>query len=87
MSQDISSRPAGLPAKRKVYRFWGYRQGRKERGQKDICLSALPSSRSVALELLLSVALSSYRAFRLYHFGYGVPSGLNFVIKMGPFSL
>ena len=51
MSQDISSRPAGLPAKRKVYRFWGYRQGRKERGQKDICLSALPSSRSVALEV------------------------------------
>ncbi len=63
----ILLRSTGLQAERKVYRFLGYRQGRKKRGQKDFHLSALPYSRSAALESLLSVALSSIRATRLYH--------------------
>ncbi len=63
----ILLRSTGLQAERKVYRFLGYRQGRKKRGQKDFRLSALPYSRSAALESLLSVALSSARAMRLYH--------------------
>ena len=67
MSQGIGLRSTGLQAKRKVYRFLGYRQGRKKRGQEDFRLPALPYSRSAALESLLSVALSSARAARLYH--------------------
>jgi hypothetical protein len=35
MSQGMVLRSTGLQAKRKVYRFLGYRQGRKKRGQKD----------------------------------------------------
>lgn len=72
MTKRIVFRPAAFQTLRKVYRFLGYRQGRQKRGQKDcafLCdrLSALPYSRSVALESLPSVALSSIRATRLYH--------------------
>jgi hypothetical protein len=35
MTQVIVLRSTGLQAKRKVYRFLGYRQGRKQSGQKD----------------------------------------------------
>lgn len=35
MTQVMVLRSTGLQAKRKVYRFLGYRQGRKQRGQKD----------------------------------------------------
>lgn len=35
MTQVIVLRSTSLQAKRKVYRFLGYRQGRKQRGQKD----------------------------------------------------
>lgn len=87
MSQGIALRSTGLQANRKVYRFLGYRQGRKHRGQKDFRLPALPYSRSTALESLLSVALSSVRAPRLYHSASCGKSGLKFAVKMGPFSL
>jgi hypothetical protein len=92
MTQGIVLRSTGLQANRKVYRFLGYRQGRKQRGQKDQAhfmrpLPALPYSRSTALESLLSVALSSVRAPRLYHSASCGKSGLKFAVKMGPFSL
>ena len=87
MSQGVGLRSTGLQVKRKVYRFLGYRQGRKKRGQEDFRLPALPYSRSAALESLLSVALSSVRAPRLYHSASCGKSGLKFAVKMGPFSL
>jgi hypothetical protein len=67
----------GLQAERNVFRFWGYRQGRKKRGQKDFRLPALPYSLSAALESLLSVALraASARASRLYHFAFPIGTG------------
>lgn len=37
----IMLRPSNLLAARKVYRFSGYRQGRKKRGQKDPRINAL----------------------------------------------
>ncbi len=83
----ILLRSTGLQAERKVYRFLGYRQGRKQRGQKDLRPSALPYSRSAALESLLSVALSSARAARLYHSTSPSGGGRFFVVKMGAFSM
>ena len=77
----------GLQAVGKVYRFLGYRQGRKKRGQKDFRLSALPFSRSAALESLLSVALSSARTARLYHLASPSGGGRFFLVKMDGFSL
>ncbi len=82
MSHRILLRSTGLQTKRKVYRFSGYRQGRKKRGQKDFRLPALPYSRSAALESLLSVALSSARAARLYHSASPSRGGRFFVVKM-----
>ncbi len=92
MTQVIVLRSTGLQAKRKVYRFLGYRQGRKQRGQKDCAfpcdrLSALPYSRSAALESLLSVALSSARAARLYHSAFPSGGGRFFRVKMDGFSM
>ena len=87
MSHRILLRSTGLQTKRKVYRFLGYRQGRKKRGQKDIRLSALPYSRSAALESLLSVALSSARAARLYHSAFPSGGGRFFRVKMDGFSM
>ena len=88
----ISLRPAGPQAVRKGYRFLGYRQGRKQRGQKDLRmehtrLPALPYSRSTALESLLSVALSSARATRLYHSAFPSGGGRFFCVKMDGFSM
>lgn len=88
----ISLRPAGPQAVRKVYRFLGYRQGRKQRGQKDHAwfharLPALPYSRSTALESLLSVALSSARACLLYHSAFPSGGGRFFRVKMDGFSM
>ncbi len=92
MSQAAVLRLPGFQAKRKVYRFLGYRQGRKKRGQKDqrmehARLPALPYSRSAALESLLSVALSSARAARLYHSASPSGGGRFFRVKMDGFSL
>ncbi len=87
MTQVMMLRSTGLQANRKVYRFLGYRQGRKQRGQKDFHLSALPYSRSAALESLLSVALSSARATRLYHSASPSSGGRFFFVKMDGFSL
>jgi hypothetical protein len=92
MSHRILLRSTGLQTKRKVYRFLGYRQGRKQRGQKDqrmehARLPALPYSRSAALESLLSVALSSARAARLYHSVSPSGGGRFFVVKMDGFSM
>ena len=87
MSQVVVLRLFGFQTVRKVYRFSGYRQGRKKRGQKDFRLSALPYSRSAALESLLSVALSSARAVRLYHSAPPSGGGRFFVVKMGGFSM
>ncbi len=87
MSQVVALRLPGFQAKRKVYRFSGYRQGRKKRGQKDFRLPALPYSRSAALESLLSVALSSARATRLYHSAFPSGGGRFFRVKMDGFSM
>ena len=86
MSQTVRNHRPVFWRRGRFIAFGATGRAEKKEGKRHLPF-ALPSSRSVAHESLLSVALSSYRAFRLYHFGYGVPSGLNFVIKMGPFSL
>ena len=92
MSQAVALRLFGFQTVRKVYRFSGYRQGRMQRGQKDqriehARLPALPYSRSAALESLLSVALSSARAARLYHPASPSGGGRFFRVKMDGFSM
>jgi hypothetical protein len=92
MSHKVVLRLLGFQIKRKVYRFSGYRQGSKKRGQKDLRmkharLSALPYSRSAALESLLSVALSSARACSLYHPAFPSGGGRFFKVKMDGFSM
>jgi hypothetical protein len=85
MDQVDFSKIERLSDMRKVYRFLGYRQGRKRKGQED-CLS-LPcriaaqwrSSRSSAL-LYPQPGKSIVSLF------FGI-SGLKFVIKMGSISI
>lgn len=85
MDQVDLSKTERLFDMRKVYRFLGYRQGRKRKGQED-CLS-LPCRIAAGRA---PVAPQQSRildlANRLYRYFFGI-SGLKFVIKMGSFSI